>query len=197
MDALGPVDLGRGAWCEVRIEDPAARINLNLADSLTLGRLLERPDHTATLLDWRKRHGPLAAVAELRFVAGFDSSSVAMLAQVATTRGSGAVNVNEASPEVLDAIVDLPHEAIEILRSRRRLSRSVGSLDELLALSSRPTRELMLQDYAGWLARLAFAPAGLVAQVTGGIKGTPITSTATLTLAPVADRLAVLRRESE
>jgi hypothetical protein len=55
----------------------------------------------------------------------------------------------------------------------------------------------MLQDYAGWLARLAFTPARLVAEVRGGIEGTPITSTTTLTLAPVADRLAILRRESE
>lgn len=197
MDALGPVDLGRGAWCDARIEDPAARINLNLADSVTLMRLLEHSELTAALLDRRRQSGPLAAVAELRFVAGIDSTTMDRLALFATTRGSGAVNVNEASPEVLGAIVDLPREALEILQSRRRVGRPVGSLDELLALASRPTREMMLHDYAGWLSRMTFAPAQFVAHVTGGIAGTPITSRATLTLAPVANRLAILRRESE
>ncbi len=197
MRTLPPVDLGRGTWCEARIEDPGARIHLNQADSATLERLFQSPEQASALLDWRRRHGPLADVAELRFVAGFDSTTAARVADRTTTRGSGAVNLNLASREVLAAVAGLPEEAIELALSRRQVGRPVASLDELLALLSRPSQQVILQDYTGWLTRVRFTPAQLSASVTGGVSGTHIMSTVVLTLVPVPGRLALIRRESE
>lgn len=195
--SLPPVDLGRGTWCDARVEDPSGRLNLNRAEQATLATLFADPALAAGFLAWRHEHGPLADAAELRFVAGFDSTGAARLAEFTTTRGSGAVNLNEAAPEVLGAVAGLPHEAIEVVLGRRRAGQPVASLDELLALVSRPSQQVILEDYAGWLARVRFTPAELVAVVRGGVAGTPITSTATLTLVPVPGRLAVVRRESE
>jgi type II secretory pathway component PulK len=197
LRGLPPVDLGRGTWCAARLEDPAARLNLNVADSATLARLLGSPERAAAVLDRRRRTGPLADVAELGSLPGFDSATVARLADLATVRGSGAVNVNEASAEVLGVMAGLPQDARDVVLRRRRTGHPVANLDELLALSARPTREAMLRDYGEWLARVTFSSGSLVAWVTGGVAGTPITSTVALTLAPVAGRLAVLRRESE
>lgn len=195
---LPRVDLGRGTWCEARLEDPTSLINLNVADSTTLAHLLRSPDQAALLLAWRRAQGPLQDVAELRFIRGFDSSSVTALAEVATSRGSGTVNLNEASPEVLGALSGLPREALGIILSRRSARRPVTSLDDLLASLSPQNRAVMLSDYATWLGRVAFSTGQLVAHVTGGVDATPILSKVTLTLAPVVGRPpAVLRRESE
>jgi type II secretory pathway component PulK len=195
--SLPSVDLGRGTWCAAQVEDPAARINLNRADSATLNRLFRSGELVHALLDWRKQHGPLDDATELRFVSGFDSSTAARFADLTTTRGSGGVNVNEASPEVLGAIAGLPGEAIELVLSRRRVGRPIASLEELLALVSRPSAQILLQDYTGWLTRVRFTPAQLTARVTGGVAGTPIVIVTTLMLAPAPGRLAMVRRESE
>ncbi|HOX21025.1 MAG TPA: type II secretion system protein GspK [Gemmatimonadales bacterium] len=197
VHALPPVDLGRGTWCRARLDDPGARINLNLADPGTLQGLFRDSDLASSLVAWRTQHGPLKDAAELRFVAGFDSGIAARFTDVVTTRGAGAVNLNAAPRMVLDAIPGLPREAIEVVVARRQTSRPIASLDEVIALTSRPTQALILHDYTGWLSRVRFAPAQIVAVVTGGVHGTPITSTATLTLVPVPKRMAVVRRESE
>ncbi len=195
--SLPRVDLGRDTWCDARIEDPAARINLNRADQETLARLFGDAALAAVLVDWRSKQGPLADPAELRYVTGFDSITALRFAEFTTTRGSGAVNLNEAPPEVLTALVGLPREAMELVLARSRGRRPIASLDELLALTSRATQQAVLEDYTGWLARVRFTPADLVATVRGGVAGTPITSSATLTLVPVPGRLAIVRRESE
>lgn len=197
LRVLPRVDLGRGTWCEVEIEDPGAKLNLNRADSTMLVQLLDSPELAAELLHWREQYGLFADVAELRSLPGFDSSLADRLGRLATTRGSGAVNVNEASEEVLGLIPGIPSEAVDIVLRRRSFGRPVTSLDELLALASPATRQALLQDYTGWLGRLRFTPAQLLARVTGGVDRTPITSTELLTLAPVPHRLAVVRREAE
>src|SRR6266550_505367 len=57
---LDPVDLGRGSWCAAALEDPAARLNPNLADRDALLTLLSTVCHRRSvdsladaLLDWR------------------------------------------------------------------------------------------------------------------------------------------------
>src|SRR2546429_6423608 len=42
---LDPVDLGRGSWCAAALEDPAARLNLNLADRDALLTMLSAVRH--------------------------------------------------------------------------------------------------------------------------------------------------------
>src|SRR5437660_1645166 len=57
---LGPVDLGRGTWCAATLEDPAAKLNINLAEREALvttlsafGRRLSADSLADALLDWR------------------------------------------------------------------------------------------------------------------------------------------------
>src|SRR2546425_690999 len=136
---LDSIDLGRGTWCRATLEDPAAKLNLNLAVREQLAAVLtvvsRRPvgavDSLAdALLDYRdpdtisrpfgaetpaNRNGSLADVAELRYVRGFDDSLVGYLGLFLTTRGTGVINVNAAPPEVLAALPGMTQEAILVV----------------------------------------------------------------------------------
>ena len=54
----------------------------------------------------------------------------------------------------------------------------------------------MLAQYRDLLAATTFVPAALVVTVDGGVRGTRIVASATLTVVPVGNRLAVIRRET-
>jgi general secretion pathway protein K len=217
--AVDSVDLGRGTWCRATLEDPAAKLNLNLADRAALRTVLSAVSRRAStdslvdaLLDWRdpdsiarpygletaaNRNGPLADVAELAYVLGFDSSLVDQLARFLTTRGTGVNNLNAAPPEVLATLPGMSEEAILVVLDRRISGRPVQSADELAALLSKSARSVLLAEYPEFVRAATFAPAQLVARVEGGVRGTPIVARATLTVVPLANRLAVIRRETE
>ncbi len=217
--ALDAVDLGRGTWCAASLEDPSAKLNLNLADQSALMTVLQAVVHRSravdslldALLDWRdadavprplgdessaNRNGPFADVRELRYVRGFTDSLVASLVPYLTTRGTGAINVNAAPPEVLAALPGVTEEAVRILMMHRR-STPVANADVLAGLLSPGARQMLLASYPEFVRAAVFAPPQLIGVVTGGVRGTPITARVTLTLVPVAGRLAVIRRETE
>jgi general secretion pathway protein K len=216
---LDPVDLGRGTWCAATLDDPAAKLNLNLADRDALMTALLAVSHRPSadsladaLLDWRDpdtitrpydpedagdRNGPLADVAELLYIRGFDSSVVARLSAFLTTRGTGVINVNAAPREVLTTLPGMTEEAMLALLERRTSGRPIQSADELAALVSKSARSALLANYPEFVRAATFAPAQLVARVEGGVRGTAIVARATLTLVPVPGRLAVIRRETE
>jgi type II secretory pathway component PulK len=213
------VDLGRGIWCAVSVEDPSAKLNVNLADRPALVSVLETVVRRGSavdslvdaLLDWRdrdtvprpfgeesaaNRNGPLADVAELRYVRGFGDSLVAHLSSLLTTRGTGAINVNAAPRAVLAAVPGIGAEGVEILLGQRGIH-LVTNADAFVGLLSPASRTTLLGSYPEFVRTAVFAPPQFVAVVTGGVGGTPITASVTLTLVPVAGRLAVIRRESE
>ena len=216
---LHPVDLGRGTWCSATLEDPSAKLNLNLADRPALVTVLQAVMHRPAavdsladaLLDWRdpdavprplgdessgNRNGPFADVGELRYVRGFTDSRVALLAPLMTTRGTGVVNVNAAPAAVLAALPGMTEETVRIVM----MHRSTGPLpdaDVLAGLLSPSGRATLLASYPEFVRATVFAPPQLVGVVTGGVRGTPITARVTLTTVPVAGRLAVIRRETE
>jgi type II secretion system (T2SS) protein K len=216
---IGPTDLGRGTWCTARLEDPAAKLNVNLADReallTTLSAVSRQPSVDSlvdALLDWRdpdniartygletpaNRNGPLADVAELRYVRGFDSTLVTRLSALLTTRGTGVINVNAAPREVLATLPGMSEEAIVVLLGRRAVDHPMQSTDELAASLSKGARAQLFASYPEFVRAATFAPTQLMAVVEGGVKGTPIVARATLTLVPVPDRLAVIRRETE
>ncbi len=216
---LDPVDLGRATWCAATLEDPAARLNLNLADRDALLTVLSAVSRRRSvdslvdaLLDWRdpdtlarphgvetdaNRNGSLADVTELHYVPGFDSSLVARLSAFLTTRGTGVINVNAAPREVLATLPGINEEAILVLLGRRLSGRPIQNADELAALVSKSARSVLLANYPEFVRAATFAPAQLVARVESGVRGTPIVARATLTLVPVPGRLAVIRRETE
>jgi type II secretory pathway component PulK len=163
------------------------------------------------LLDWRdpdtiprplgdeslgNRNGPLADVWELRYVGGFSDSLVVRLVPLLTTRGSGAINVNAAPPEVLAALPGMTDETLQTVLMRRG-SAPIANADALAGLVSPGARAVLLASYPEFVRAAVFAQPQLVAVVVGGIRGTPLVARVTLTLVPVAGRLAVIRRETE
>lgn len=216
---LVPVDLGRGTWCGAELEDPAAQLNLNLADGEALATVLSAVSPQPlvdwlvdALLDWRdrdgierprgietqeNRNGPFADVRELRYVRGFDPTLVARLGEFLTTRGTGVINVNAAPREVLATLPGVTEEGIVALLGRRSSDRPVQSADELASLLSTSARAALFAHYPEFVQYATFAPTQFVAVIEGGVSGTPIVARATLTLVPVSGRLAVIRREAE
>ena len=216
---LDSVDVGRGTWCTATLDDPSSRLNLNLADRAALVAVLEAVTSRGApidslvdaLLDWRdpdslprrfgdeppaSRNGPFADVAELRSVRGFDDSLVARLSAFLTTRGTGAINVNAAPRTVLATLPGIAGEGVEMVIMRRRAAPLPGA-DALAGLLSSGSWATLLTSYPEFVRAAVFAPPTLVAVVMGGVHGTPLVARATLTLVPVAGRLAVIRRETE
>jgi type II secretory pathway component PulK len=192
---LATVDLGRGTWCGASLDDPAARLNLNTADRETLAQLFKAVGVQPTLAESvvvTRARGPLY---DVRQVSGIDSAVAACLTPFVTVRGTGALNVNAAPPEVLRTLPGITEEGVFVLTSRRGL-RPVHSADELAGLLSR-SRTVFLNSYAEFVRAAAFAPPQLIVTVEGGVRGTPILARAVLTTVPVPGRLAVIRRETE
>ena len=218
---LDSIDLGRGTWCRAALEDPGAKLNLNLADRPALVAVIaavsRRPPAAVdslvdAVLDWRdadtiprpfgaetpaNRNGPLADVAELRYVRGFDDSLVVHLTTVLTTRGTGTIDLNAAPAAVVATVPGMSDEAVELLVRRRLVGQPVRSTDELAGLLSSARRATLYASYPEFVRTATFTPAQLVATVEGSVRGTALVARVTLTTVPVAGRLAVIRRETE
>jgi general secretion pathway protein K len=139
-------EIGPG-WVEVTVEDEARRLDLNAPGVETvLGRLLRRlgldPDLGDALADWTDRddierphgaerdwyrrhspplvppNGPLGSVGELAFLRGADTRTVERLRPFVTVAGEPRLNPNTAPPEVLEAWLDDPQRAGDILTRR-------------------------------------------------------------------------------
>lgn len=196
MRELDSVDLGRGTWCRASLWDPAARLNLNSASRDELEQLLVTiriPGGIADSIIAQRRYG---MIHDIRQVRSLDSADVHRLAQFLTTRGTGAVNVNAAHPEVLRLLPGMTEEAV-VLTLNRRSSRPLQSADELVGALSKSTRELLLASYPEFIRSSVFAPQQLIVVLEGGMRGSAIVARATLTTVPVSGRLAILRRETE
>jgi len=216
---LDSVDLGRGTWCSATLDDPSVKLNLNLADRPALVTVIQAVVHRSVavdslvdaLLDWRdpdavprplgdespgNRNGPFADVWELRYLRGFTDSLVARLAPFLTTRGTGAINVNAAPREVLAALPGITEETVRVLLLHRG-STQLSNADALAGFLSSSARATLLASYPEFVRAAVFTPPQLVGIVTGGVRGTALTARVTLTLVPVAGRLAVIRRETE
>jgi len=196
---LDTVDLGRGTWCAAALEDPAARLNVNVATRDELVRLLSgvwRSPFDSALADSLLRRRPFADLAQVITVPGFDSALVARLAPFLSTRGMGAVNVNAAPAEVLRALPGVGDEEVLAITAARAI-RPLASADELAARLSPGGRVRVYEDYQSFVRATLFSPAQLVAYASGGVRGTHLVARATLTCVPLPERLAVIRREVE
>src|SRR5438046_148526 len=166
---LDSVDLGRNIWCTAEVDDPSVKVNLNLADRAALVTVLKAVVRRSgavdslvdALLDWRdadaiprpfgdessgNRNGPLADVWELRFVRGYTDSLVGSLVRFLTTRGTGAINVNAAPPEVLATLAGMTEEAIRVVIMHRQPT-PLPNADVLAALLSPSARRALLASY--------------------------------------------------
>lgn len=175
------IDLGRETACRWRIEDPTARINVNIAERDVLERVTRKADSIVA----RRRIRPIANLGE---VPGLDPALL-------TIDGPGTVNLSAAPRPVLLALPGLSPEAVERLLARRAMGRPVGSLDELAGLLSPTGREALLARYAD-LARLAtFVTPQLTITAEGAVSGAPPRATISVVVVPLPERLAVIRRQ--
>jgi general secretion pathway protein K len=220
IERADTIDLGRGTWCVAELENPAAKLNVNLADRDQLVRVLTEVGIRAAaidslvdaLLDWRdadtitrplgaetpaNRNGPLADIAELRYVRGFGDTLTQRLSTYLTTRGTGAIDLTAAPRAVLMAVPGISEEMIVQLLARRGAVRSARSVDELAALLSPSARKTLYASYPEFVRATAFGPPQLLAIAEGGVHGTHLVARVTLTAIPTGSRLAIIRRETE
>ncbi|HEU4700015.1 MAG TPA: type II secretion system protein GspK [Gemmatimonadales bacterium] len=218
LRGVDSTDLGNGVWCRATVTDPAARLDLNAADPDALRRLVQDDTLTDAILDWRDpdraarplgaeaewygahgrrepRDGPFADVAELRHVRGVDSLRLARLAPLLTTRGDEHVNLNLAPAEVLATLPGLDPIGVQVILERRRGGSAWRSVDEVLAALGPAARQRLAGEYQAFVAVATVAPASLVAEVEGHPAAAALVARSVLTLVPVAERLAVVRRE--
>ena len=193
---LDPMDLGRGTWCRALLDDPTAKLNVNLADLDALAKLLTALGVQRAIADSTIARRRLGTIYDLSQIPGLDSSTVVRLLPFLTTRGTGAINVNAARPEVLRVLPGVTEETVLVIMSRRS-TRTLHNADELSGAVSRSSRTQLLASYAEFVRVVAFAPPQLMVTLEGGVHGTAITSRATVTVVPVSGRLAVIRRETE
>lgn len=216
VERLDSVDLGAGLWCDASVEEAGTRLDLNRASPEALRGLLG--DSLAdAVLDWRDaddmarplgaerdwyrdrgrlapRNAPLAAVAELRLVRGFDSALVRRLEPLLTTSGDDQVDLNAAPPQVLASLPGLDAAGIATVLARRAAA-PIRSTDELLALLPESARVALLGRYQEFTARAAYAPGRVRIRVRGRAGRPALVSDERLTVVPVPGRLAVIRRE--
>jgi len=190
------VDLGRGTWCRAALEDPAAKLNVNVADPEALRKLLSaiggQPPAVESILTARSR----APISDLAQVPGMDSVLAHKWAPFLSARGAGVVNVNAAPLEVLTTLPGMSYEALQVILSRRE-TRPLQDADELVAVLSKPSRATLLAAYPEFVQSTVFQPTLFEAVGEGGVHGTRLRSRVTLTLLPAPGRLAVIRRETE
>jgi general secretion pathway protein K len=214
------LDLGSGAWCRAELEDPEARLDLNLATAEALQRVIGSDSLVDALLDWRDpddverpqgaesewyrihqrrlpRNGPLADVTEMASIRGFDSVLVRRLALVLTVSGSPRLDLNAAPPELLPLLPGVGEEAVGVILRRRAEGRPLASTDELLSLLSPASRQVLLGQYREFTAMAAYAPGRMVAVLEGGVRGTRPVSREWRTVVPAVGRLAVVRRAAQ
>jgi type II secretory pathway component PulK len=198
--ALDTIDLGRGTWCTARLEDPGAKLNVNVADREVLAalvRAVSRQPSAVSIVDSLIHRRPLADIGELADVPEIDSTMQARLETLLTTRGSGQTNLNAAPAEVLATVPGLTNEGIDLILQRRVIGQRITSADELATSISPSARAVLYGNYQDFLRSATFAPTQLVATVTGGVHSTRLVARATLTMVPLPERLAVVRREVE
>ena len=204
LRGLDTVDLGRGSWCCVRLENTGVKLNLNLAGMSALQIVLRafirdtrHADSLVAALVALRRSGPLYDVRALEILLGVDSSLVAALNAVLTTRGPGTIDVNAAPILLLATLPGMNASALAFIDDRRSVGHRMQSTDELVAFLSKESRVTLLAAYPEFLHAAVFAPQQLIAFIEGGVRGTPIVTRVTVTLVPTAGRLAVIRRETE
>jgi hypothetical protein len=179
LDDIASFELGGRTWCRWEVLDPGSRINVNSADrDLLLAVGLDSLQVTKLL-----QARPLYSLSQL----GLPDSMF-------TVDGPGTVNLNAASPAILNALPGLTSEAVDHITIRRVLDRPVRSLDELGGLLSPASRSTLLARYADLARLVTFAPTRLLITATGWVADQKPRSNIEITVVPLPDRLAVIRR---
>jgi len=194
--SLDTIDLGQGVWCTAQLDQPAARLNLNLASRAQLSTLLGSEPLADTLVARRDR-SPLPDPAALVHLPGFDSATVARLLPFTTTVGDGRLDLNAAPRELLALVPGFGPEAVEATLARRATGRPIESLAALATLLSPEGQSQLGAVWSTLEHSTALAPTLFEGTFTGGVRGFQVSEARRTLLVPVGTRLAVVRRVVE
>lgn len=195
-DDLPTTELGGDLWCSATWEHPEQHINLNAAGPEVLQALLGESVLVDALLDWRDRdsaprpggaewawyraagrpeprNGPLADLAELGLVRGFDSARVAELATVATVEPGSRLDLNTAPFALLARLPGLGAEALSLLVSRRSRGMVFSDVTGFATALSAPAQGALGQHQTELLAVLGVRPEVRLLRLEAGLTGAP------------------------
>jgi hypothetical protein len=214
---IDSLDLGGGLWCRGRAASPAARLNVNVADEEVLRRLLGSQALTNALLDWRDadslpreqgaefeeyrragrlppRNGPLAAVAELRFVRGFEDLDMAQLEATFTVEGDGRLDLGRAAPEILVALPWFDGSDIALLEVLQRDGLHQLSPEDLLSRMGESRRAALSPKLAEMRRQLVASSPDFLYEIEG-VSGKPaVLARGRLSVVALPDRLAIIQK---
>lgn len=114
------------------------------------------------------------------------------------TGGVGHPGGIRARPASGVAVVRLAPQAVALeptAECRQTHTQQHVSPEHLAAILSPNARERLLQNYAGFLSQVSFNPQVLVVHVEGWVSRSPVRARMVVTLVPIGQRLAVVRRE--
>ena len=216
--AVDSTDLGGGLWCRASIEDIGARLGVDIVNAEALTRVVRDSDRAAALLDWidpddaprangaeadwyrangqeTPRNGPLASIEELHLIRGFDSTTVARLAPLLSTRSAHRVNVNVAPRELLVTLPGLDPAAAEVIIEHRERAGPFRDLDGLLATLPASLRAPAMARYAELQGSLSFTPERVLVHLEGRVPESSVVARTTIEGIPAPGRLAIQARE--
>ncbi len=128
-------ELGEGSY-SVTLDNEEGKLNLNTCSREQLQQLLGNNGIEAhgNLLDfiftWREKRGALDTLQELS-LAGLNQANLAKLEDLATVYSNGKINVNSASPEVLQLLPGMTGDKIkEIVTFRLGIDNLAGTADD-------------------------------------------------------------------
>ncbi len=190
--AIDSMDLGAPIWCRGSIELPDTRVHLNRASPTMLFALVRDTLLVRRILAGRPWPDPLVMERAL----GADTTRLEWLEAVFTVRGSGRIDPNRAPLEVLSVLPGMDRTGALAVLGARRAGRRFQDADQLLSVLPPAARVSVMADYPSFVAATEWAPTEVVLHLEGhGGAAAPVARVA-VTLIPLADRLAIVRREA-
>jgi type II secretory pathway component PulK len=120
-----------------------------------------------------------------------------LLVNLLTVRGEGRINLSRADARVLRAVPGISEDAARRIVERRTAGWVFNSTDEVLAVLAPAERQAVLARYTEFVHVATTRTSVLIARATGFAGAPPLEATATVTLIPAGNRVAIVRWESE
>lgn len=189
QESLDSIALGASVWCDAESMNVDERVNVNVADSAGLQRVLGDPGRVAALLDWideddlpraagaeaewyraamrpLPRNAPLRDPSELALVRGFEAIAPDELYRVFTTRGLGRVSPNRAPSWALGSVSVLSEQQIERVVALRTSGATFAAAEQVtVAAGLDPT----IPEFRDLTQRLSFNESEHTVVVSGRV----------------------------
>ncbi len=190
--AIDSMDLGAPIWCRGWIELPDTKVNLNRATPAMLVALVRD-----TLLVQRILAGrPWPDARAMGTALVGDTTRLEWLEAVFTVRGSGRIDPDRAPLEVLAVLPGMDRAGALAVLGARRAGRQFQDADQLIGVLPPAARVSVMADYPSFVAATEWAPSEVVLHLEGHGGATAPVARVVVTVIPLADRLAIVRREA-